>query len=53
VEEVLDQLTLKGRLFKELGGFGDKRIKDLSKSDYFICDDRDNAPRDAKRQLFT
>ena len=51
-EEVLDELTLKGRLFKELSGFGDKRIKDLKKSDYFICDDRDHAARDAKGQLF-
>ena len=48
----MDKLTLKGRLFKELGGFGDKRIKDLTKSDHFICDDREHAARDAKGQLF-
>jgi hypothetical protein len=46
------ELTLKARLFKELGGFSDKRIKDLKKSDYFICDDREHAARDAKGQLF-
>ncbi len=48
----MDELTLKGRLFKELGGFGDKRVKNLEKSDYFFCDDRDHAARDAKGQLF-
>jgi hypothetical protein len=33
-------------------GFGDKRIKDLNKSDHFICDDRDHAARDARGRLF-
>jgi hypothetical protein len=51
-EAQLDDITLKGRLFKALGGFGDKRIKDLTKSDFFICDDRDHAARDAKGELF-
>lgn len=32
---------LKGYLFKEYGGFADKRIKKLEKSDLFIVDDRD------------
>ena len=48
----MDDITLKGRLFKALGGFGDKRIKDLKKSDFFICDDRDHAARDARGELF-
>ncbi|MET4803608.1 hypothetical protein [Bradyrhizobium sp. LB11.1] len=48
----MDELTLKRRLFDELGGFSDKRIKDLHKSDLFICDDREHAARDARKQLF-
>lgn len=48
----MDEITLKGRLFKELGGFGDKRIKNLNKSDLFICDNREHAARDARGELF-
>ena len=48
----MDELTLKRRLFEAFGGFGDKRIKNLQKSDFFICDDRERAPRDARGQLF-
>lgn len=49
----MDVLTLKGRLFEAFGGFGDKRIKKLEKSDFFICDDREGTQKDAKGQLYS
>jgi hypothetical protein len=46
----MDETELKERLFAEFGGFADKRIKNLKKSDYFTCDE--GAPTDARGQLF-
>ena len=46
----MDEIKLKERLFAEFGGFADKRIKNLKKSDYFTCDE--GAPTDARGQLF-
>lgn len=43
---------LKQHLFKSYGGFADKRIKTLSKSDLFIIDDRTRGDEDAKGNLF-
>jgi hypothetical protein len=48
----MHELYLKKRLFDSFGGFADKRIKNLAKSDLFICDDRKKAPRDARGMLF-
>ncbi|GLK68964.1 hypothetical protein [Hansschlegelia plantiphila] len=48
----MELLELKKRLFSQFGGFADGRIKDLSKSDRFICDDREHADNDAKGKLF-
>ncbi len=36
-----NNIKLKSHLFEEYGGFADKRIKNLSKSNRFIVDDRD------------
>jgi hypothetical protein len=46
----MDETKLKERLFEEFGGFADKRIKRLKKSDYFTCDE--GAPTDASGKLF-
>ena len=48
----MDEIVFKRRLFDAFGGFGDKRIKKLEKSDFFICDDRESASKDARGQLF-
>lgn len=50
---IADATELKRRLFVEYGGFADKRIRRLEKSDLFIVDDRD--PRHdvgADKQLY-
>lgn len=43
---------LKKKLFGEYGGFADERIKNLSKSDVFIADDRAERDLDARKRLF-
>lgn len=43
---------LKRHLFKSYGGFADKRIKNLSKSDLFSIDGRARSDEDAKGNLF-
>ena len=45
--------ALKKILFQAYGGFADKRIKDLDKSDRFIVDDRDEPDLGANRKLFS
>jgi hypothetical protein len=45
-------MSLKKKLFCDYGGFADKRVKNLSKSDVFIADDRTERDRDARKQLF-
>jgi hypothetical protein len=42
--------SLKKILFQAYGGFADKRIKDLDKSDRFIVDDRDDPDLGAGRK---
>jgi len=44
----MHELYLKKRLFDSFGGFADKRIKNLTRSDLFICDDRKKAPTNAQ-----
>lgn len=44
---------LKERLFSAFGGFADKRIKDLDKSNLFIVDDRTTADNAADGRLFS
>ncbi len=46
----MDINTIKERLFADFGGFADKRIKNLKKSDYFTCDE--NASTDPKGKLY-
>jgi hypothetical protein len=48
----MHELYLKKRLFDIFGGFADKRIKNLTRSDLFICDARKKAPTDARGILF-
>ncbi len=45
--------SLKKALFHEYGGFADKRIKDLSKSDTFIADGRKPTDFGADKRLFS
>lgn len=44
--------SLKSHLYRAYGGFADKRIKDLSKSDRFIIDDRNANDFNAKKHLY-
>lgn len=50
IEGTMD--SLKRVLFHEYGGFADKRIKDLNKSDTFIADDRKPTDFGADKRLF-
>ena len=43
---------LRAILFKEYGGFADKRIKNLDNNALFIVDDRGPSDLDARKQLF-
>ncbi len=45
-------MSLKKKLFDEYGGFSDKRIKRLDKSDVFTVDDRGQGDFGADRKLF-
>ena len=45
--------ALKAHVFKAYGGFGDKRIKNLDKSNVFIIDDRKDTDVASDRSLYS
>ncbi len=44
--------SLRQHLYECYGGFSDRRVKDLSKSDTFIADDRSDRDRNARGELY-
>ncbi|HEY3812947.1 MAG TPA: hypothetical protein VGL66_06955 [Caulobacteraceae bacterium] len=49
---VKSESELRSVLFRAYGGFGDKRLKDLTRDAPFIVDDRSEADLDARGNLF-